>query len=415
MSSASEPSTRRAVYHAWPLLLAMALIIAGNGLQGTLIGVRATLEGFPTVVVGFVMSGYFVGFLVGTFLVPRLTWRVGHIRTYAGLASLASTATLLHLLVVQPVAWGVFRVVTGFCLAGLYIVAESWLNGASTNATRGRLLAVYMVLYSLAMAASQGLFALGDPVGVGLFIVASVLVSLAVVPISLTPTRAPETERPSGIPVRELFVAAPLGMAAAAFAGLSNGAMLSAGPVYATDAGMSPSQVGVFMAAGLVGGLVFQWPIGALSDRFSRRRVILAATGVAGLVAILAASVDPLSPAMTAMAFAFGAVSYSMYSIAISHVNDVVPAGRLVAASAAMLLVNGVGAIAGPLLGTVAISVFGTGAFWWGLGGVHLLLVLFAGYRLATRRVVDVDHKRPYLPIPARSTLALHRLGRRQT
>jgi MFS family permease len=388
----------------------MALIMLGNGLQGTLIGVRATLEGFPATVTGFVMSGYFVGFLLGSSLAPKLIWQVGHVRVYAGLASLASTATLAHLIVINPLAWGLFRIVTGFCLAGLYIVAESWLNGASSNANRGKLLSVYMLTFSLAMAGSQGLLRFDDPGGFKLFILASVLVSLAVVPISLTPTRAPAFEEPTGVPIRELFRAAPLGMTAAAVTGMSNGALLSGGPVYGLEAGMTATRVGTFIAVTLIGGLIFQWPLGALSDRISRRRVILGVTTIAAIAAVIAIELDPLGVSFLVIALVFGGMTYPMYSVSISHVNDVVPDDKLVAASAAMIMVNGFGAISGPIVATVSLSVLGPTGFWVALALVHSALGFFASYRVLAKRNIEITRKRRFLPIPSRATAPAHRL-----
>ena len=410
-------STTQAVFRAWPLFLAMALIILGNGLQGTLIGIRATLEGFPPAVTGFVMSGYFVGFLFGSSVTPRLMWQVGHVRVYAGLASLASTATLAHLIVINPIAWGFFRIITGFCLAGLYIIAESWLNGVSTNANRGRLLSVYMLTFSVAMAAGQGLLRFDDPGGFKLFIVASVLVSLAVVPISLTPTRAPAFEEPTGVPIRDLFTAAPLGMVTVIITGLSNGAILSGGPVYGAEAGMNAPRIGVFIAATLLGQLFFQLPIGALSDRISRRRVIFGVTTMAAVVAAFAMELDPLGRPFLLIAFVFGGMTYPMYSLAISHVNDVVPEDKLVAASAAMIMANGVGAITGPIIATVSVAFLGPIGFWFSLAAVHGSLAVFAGYRLLVKRNIDVTErgKGHFIGIPFRATSAAHRLLRDRT
>lgn len=407
-------STTHAVFRAWPLFLAMALIMLGNGLQGTLIAIRATLEGFPPAVTGFVMSGYFVGFLFGSSIAPKLMWQVGHVRVYAGLASLASTATLAHLIFINPFAWGIFRIITGFCLAGLYIVAESWLNGASTNANRGKLLSVYMLTFSLAMAGGQGLLRFDSPGGFKLFIVASVLVSLAVVPIALTPTRAPAFEEPTGVPIRDLLRAAPLGVVTVMITGLSNGAILSGGPVYGAEAGMSAPRIGIFIAATLIGQLFLQWPIGALSDRISRRRVIFGVTSIAAIVATSAMQLDPLGQGFLIMAFLFGGMTYPMYSLAVSHVNDVVPEDKMVAASAAMIMVNGLGAIAGPIIATISVTILGPVGFWFSLAAVHGTLGVFAGYRLLTKRNIALaDHgKGRFAAIPFRATSAAHRLLR---
>ena len=319
-------------------------------------------------------------------------------------ASLASTATLAHLIVINPFAWGFFRIITGFCLAGLYIVAESWLNGASTNANRGKLLSVYMLTFSLAMAGSQGLLRFDDPGGFKLFILASVLVSLAVVPISLTPTRAPAFEEPTGVPIRELFKAAPLGMTAAAVTGTSNGALLSGGPVYGLEAGMSAARVGLFIAVTLIGQLVFQWPLGALSDRISRRRVILGVTTMAAIAAGIAVEVDPLGAPFLLIALVFGGMTYPMYSLSVSHVNDVVPEDKLVAASAATIMVNGLGAIAGPIVATSSLGLFGPSGFWIALLAVHGTLAVFAGYRVLRIRDLAIVRKGRFLPIPSRAT-----------
>jgi MFS family permease len=370
------------------------------------------LEGFPAAVTGFVMSGYFFGFLLGSSLAPRLMWQVGHVRVFAGLASLASTATLAHLIIINPFAWGLFRIVTGFCLAGLYIVAESWLNGASSNANRGKLLSVYMLTFSLAMAGSQGLLRFDDPGGFKLFLLASALVSLAVVPISLTPTRAPAFEEPAGVPIRELFRAAPLGMTAAAVTGMSNGALLSGGPVYGLEAGMNAARVGLFIGTTLIGQLILQWPLGALSDRVSRRRVILGATTVAAIAAVAAIDLDPLGGPFLLVALVFGGTTYPLYSLSMSHVNDIVPEDKLVAASAAMIMVNGLGAISGPIIATVSLSVLGPSGFWIALSLVHGGLGLFASYRVIRRRSIEITKKGHFLPIPSRATAPAHRMLR---
>lgn len=412
VTSMREGSTTQAALRAWPLFVAMALIMMGNGLQSTVIGVRATLEGFPTTVTGLVMSGYYIGFLASSAMSPKMLWQVGHVRVYAGLASLASTATLAHLIVINPWAWMIFRMITGFCLAGLYIVAESWLNGASTNENRGRLLSIYMLVFSVATAASQGLLSVADIGGFKLFVFASVLVSLAVVPISLTPTSAPNFEEPSGVPIRALFKAAPLGMSGALITGLTNGALVAAGPVYGTEVGMSVARIGLFIALGLIGQLLFQWPLGAISDRVSRRKVLLAVTTFAALAAGFAITLDPLGPQLMAVAFVYGGLSYSMYSLSISHVNDVVASDKLVAASAAMVMAGGIGAIIGPLAGTGAIELIGPRGFWLVLVVFNGSLAVFATYRVTLFRQIDINEKRHFKMVPSRSTSMALRLMR---
>ena len=270
-----------AIASAWALLLGIALIMLGNGLQGTLLGVRATLEGFGTGTTGLVMTGYFAGFLAGSMIVPRLLANVGHIRVFAALASLASGAALLHTVFVTPVSWFMIRVITGFCFAGLYVVAESWINDAATNRTRGQLLSVYMIMVLGGMGSGQLLMNLSDPRGFELFVLVSVLVSFALIPITLSVGRAPAFEAPESIGIRALFRASPLGVAGAFLIGIAHSALYSMGPVYGTEIGLAVDRTALFIAVALFGGLVLQWPIGWLSDRFDRRKVIVAVAWIA--------------------------------------------------------------------------------------------------------------------------------------
>ncbi|MFP3915476.1 MAG: MFS transporter, partial [Actinomycetota bacterium] len=219
-------SPSRQALTVWPLFLAVGLLMLGNGLQGSLIGLRGDLEGFATPTVGVVMSGYYLGFLAASVITPKIVSRVGHVRVYAGLASLASTSTLAHLLVIEPAAWFLFRIVTGSCLAGLYIVAESWLNGATTHRTRGRILAIYMVVVTTGLACGQLLLTAADPGGFILFVLASLLVSLAVVPVSLVSFPAPAIPGFERIPYRAILRAAPIGLVGALVTGAANGAVL---------------------------------------------------------------------------------------------------------------------------------------------------------------------------------------------
>jgi MFS family permease len=201
-----------AVRSCWALLLGIALMMLGNGLQGSLLGIRASLEGFPTTATGILMSGYFAGFLAGSVLAPKLVARVGHVRVFAALASLASTAILVHVVWVNPVTWTVIRLVSGFCYAGLYVVCESWLNDQATNETRGQLLSIYMVVMLGGAAGGQGLLNLADPSGVNLFILVSVLVSLSLIPMLLSTGQMPPFDAPRPVGIRQLYHVSPTGV-----------------------------------------------------------------------------------------------------------------------------------------------------------------------------------------------------------
>lgn len=403
---------RAATRGAWPLFVALSFLMIGNGLQSSLVGLRANLEGFSTTVTGVVMTGYYVGFLGGAFFVPRIVGTVGHIRVYSGLASMGSIALLVYTLFVDPPLWFGMRVVTGFCLAGLYIVSESWLNGVVSNESRGRLLSVYMVVVSGGLAVGQLLLNVADPGGFQLFVLASVLVSLAVVPIALAPSNAPLVEQPErGLPFRDIFRIVPLGMAGVAVAGVSGGALFGMGAVWAADAGLGIGRISLFMGLALIGGMVFQWPLGALSDRISRRKVLLLATAASTVVAGWIWMLDTGSPLILAAALLFGGFSFPMYSLGVSHANDAIPADRLVAASAVLMFSNGAGAVLGPASASLAMTAFGVNGFWMFLVGIHGVFAVFIAYRLIVRRSMEVD-KGSFLSVPTRSTSLAIRLGR---
>lgn len=385
----------------WSLFVAMALVMLGNGLQGSLIGVRTQIEGFPSAVTGVVMAAYFAGFLGGSFLVPKFVAAVGHIRVFAALASAASTAALIHSIAVEPVTWALMRLLTGVCFAGLYVVAESWLNSAASNATRGRLLSIYMLVVLGGMAAGQLLLNLATPDGFELFVVSSVLISLAVVPISLVQAPAPEFELGPSTTLAELWRLSPLGVTAGLLTGAVNAAVLGMGPVYATQAGMSTARVTWFMAASLLGGLALQWPLGRLSDRFSRRRVVLAVSTAATVIALAAVTVDPSSNSVIVVAFVFGGLIFPMYSLAMSHVNDSVAPDKFVASAAGLLFVSGVGAVAGPLVVAGALAATGPDGYWWSMAMFYAPVALVAVYRLVRRARLD---ERRFVRIPLRAS-----------
>ncbi|MEL7487628.1 MAG: MFS transporter, partial [Pseudomonadota bacterium] len=259
------------------LLLAAALLIAGNGLQSTLLAVRAELEGFPLALIGLLMSAYYVGFIVGCRRGPRLIQRVGHIRTFTALASLVSAAALVHALIAEPVLWIALRVIAGFSMAGLYMIIESWINESVDNASRGRVLAAYRIIDLSALTAGQALLAVADPASFVLFSIISIIISLALIPVALTNAATPQPITKAQLDLGKMLAASPVAAAACFSAGAANGAFWAIGPVFAQRLGYSVSEVSFFMSAVVIGGAVAQWPIGFLSDRFDRRFVIAGA------------------------------------------------------------------------------------------------------------------------------------------
>lgn len=389
-----------AIAASWALLLGIGLMMLGNGLQGSLLGIRASLEGFPTAVTGLVMSAYFVGFLAGSTLAPRLVKRVGHIRVFSALASLASASVLLHAVFLTPGIWSLARLVTGFSYAGLYVVAESWLNDRATNETRGQLLSIYMIITLGSMASGQLLLNLGDPGGYVLFILASVLVSLALVPISLTARPAPSFEAPSHVGLKQLYDISPLGVLGCLATGVANGAFVGMGAVYAENIGLSVAQISIFMAIAIVGGVIFQWPLGHLSDKFDRRRVITVVTFLAALFALIAVIASSISPwVLFVIVCLFGGLSFPMYSLCLAHTNDHLKPDQLVAASGTLVLVVGIGASFGPTTAAALMSIVGANGFFWWLAIVHAAIGVFAIYRMSKRAAPAVEEHTHLIPV----------------
>ena len=394
-----------AISSAWALLLGIALIMLGNGLQNTLLGVRATLEGFGTATTGLVMTAYFVGFVSGSVIVPRLLANVGHVRVFAALASLASGATLVHTVFVTPLSWGLIRVATGFCFAGLYVVAESWINEAATNKTRGQLLSVYMIMVLGGSGSGQLLMNLSDPRSFELFVLVSVLISFALIPITLSVGRAPPFEAPEPIGIRALFRASPLGVTGAFLIGIAHSALYAMGPVFATEIGLDVERVALFIAVALFGGLVLQWPIGWLSDRFDRRRVIVAIAWVAATASMVAGvgGIDSYTVLIAATAL-LGGMSMPLYSLCGAHTNDHLTPRQIVAASATLVLVGGIGLTMGPLFAAVLMQAAGPQGIFWLLTLMHACIGAYGLFRMMRREPVPLDEQRTYDPVSFRTS-----------
>ncbi len=359
----------------------------GNGLQISLIGVRSTLEAFPTTVTGVIIAAYYVGFLVGSFQVPRVLKTVGHVRVFAAMASLASAAVLVNGLFVNPPVWIIMRGVTGLAMAGLYITSESWLNAKATNATRGRLLGTYMIMSMGGVSMGQALLGLGDPLKIDLFIVASIAVSLALVPLALTNVAAPDLGISRTIKLTTLWELAPLGIVAGFLTGMANGAFSGLITVYATLERFPIARIGLFAALGVLGGIAFQFPIGHLSDRVPRRRVIFGCASAGVIIMLVAATLAPGSPSMYLAVFLFGGILFPMYSLSISHINDVLDREQMLGAAAAFMFIFGVGAIIGPIVTAFVMDRFGSNGFFLTIALYYLPVAVYALWRIFTKAV----------------------------
>jgi len=382
----------------------MAIVMLSNGLQGTLLGLRATFEGFATETTGFVMSGYFAGFAAGSLLAPKLVHRVGHIRVFAALASLASVVPLLHGMIVDPYFWFAGRLVTGFSYAGIYVVAESWLNDRATNETRGTLLSVYMIANVGAMGLGPLLLNFSHPLTVDLFILASVLVSLALIPVLLAASAAPSIDELEKLSVLALYRLSPLGVVGITAVGMSNGALVSMGAVYADSLNFTVAEVSVFISLIFIGSVLLQFPIGMLSDRFDRRVVITVVNMLAAGILLFAIVTSLSSVTALMVAFAiFGGLSFPLYSLCGTHANDRLSSKQMVAASSTLVLVCGIGATIGAPAASYAMTTMGTQGFLWYFVIVHAGIGLFAIYRMTRRAAIPVSEQEnvAFTPHPA--------------
>ena len=380
----------------WALFLGVALLSLGSGLQNSLLGLRAEIESFPTTAIGFVATAFYAGFLAGSLVVPGVIQRVGHVRGFAALASLASTTALLHVVFIEPNLWILLRLVSGFAYAGLVIIAESWLNDRASNTTRGQLLAAYMVINIGSQGLGQLLLNLESPAHFQLFVLVSVLISLALIPLLLSMAPVPAVDSPQKVGLRELYRVSPLGVVGSFGAGLAHGALLGMGAVFARLAGLDVAGVSLFMGAIYLGAVILQWPVGRLSDLFDRRRVILGTTLVAAIVALTASNIEgELGPLLAAAAI-FGGVSLPMYSLCVSHTNDFLGPRQMVAASAALYFATGLGAALGPVTVAAAMSTFGAPGFFVFIAGVHGAVGGFALWRMLRRTAKPLAEQGSY-------------------
>ena len=392
MSDQSSPGLGGAIWSIWALLLGIGILMLGDGLQATLLAVRADQEGFSTTTTGLIMSAFFVGFLSGSMLTPKIMMQVGHIRVFAALAAMASAAILVHAVFLDVWVWIGLRLVSGFCFAGLYVVAESWLNERATNQTRGKLLSLYMVITYVGVGLGQLLLNLSDPQGYPLFVLTSILISIAVVPLLLSGGAAPKFSESVPIGIKALFKLSPLGMVTMFVEGFVTATFFALGPVYAQRLGLDVKSISWFMAAAVFGTVVLQWPIGAISDRFDRRIVLTVLLVLAAIASFAMVTVDSDNLVVLLISVAvFAGLALPLYSLCIAYTNDRLETNQMIAASGTLVLVNGLGSIAGPLLVAVVMDLTGNQGLWLAIGFGYALTALFALYRISRRKFRPIE------------------------
>ncbi|MDT8388173.1 MAG: MFS transporter [Thiogranum sp.] len=375
----------RTVLSIFSLLIAVAILLLGSGLLGTIIALRASAEFMSSNVTGLIMSGFFAGYVIGSYICPRIQQNVGHIRSFSTFAAIGSAAVILNGLWIDPLVWWLLRVITGISMLGMYLAIESWLGNLATNQNRGRLFAVYMTVNLLALGLGQYMLMIYGYEGIAPFTLSALFFSLALVPIALTRMREPGFVTVPHLGLRNLYATSPLGVIAVLISGLVAGGFWGMGPIYAMGAGLSERGVALFMSAVIFGGALLQWPIGHLSDNHDRRLVLanvsLIGAGAALVVYFIAAS--HLAWALI-VSIAFGGCAFSVYSLAVAHTNDHMEASQMLEASRGLLLLSGIGASIGPILAGFAVA-------WAGSHGLMLyfavLLVILSGYTVLRRRV----------------------------
>ena len=375
-----------------PLLATAGILIGGNGLQGTLIALRGSAEGFSPTIIGLIGAGYYLGFMVGCLRTPRLLQAIGHIRAFATMAALAAIAALTLVLVIDPVAWFLLRIVSGVCIASLFATVESWLNASVDNRSRARTLSIYRFVDLFSVTASQYLIALFGVAGFASFAVTAMLITLSLVPVSLADRSNPEKPADFSFSLRAVWHVSPLAVAGCITVGIANAAFRAIGPVYGEAIGLSVPEIASFMSAGIIGGVVLQYPLGMISDRIDRRFVLLIATGgatLAGIFLVAAARGDPYLNLIGI--FLFGAFSMPLYSLSCAHANDHVRSGDFVQVAAGLLFFWSAGAVAGPLCAAILIQHFGASMLFTFTSIFHGGFFIFTLLRMRARAGVTPE------------------------
>jgi MFS family permease len=369
------------------LLLGVSILMTGQGLQGTLLPVRAGLESFSTVSIGVMGAAYFLGFTIGCLKGGNLVRRVGHVRVFLAMTALGSSAPLVHGLFVNSFAWGLLRMISGFCFAALYVVIESWLNERSTNENRGTVFSIYVMISLTVLAVGQMMTLLYDPARWQLFALASVLVSLGAIPVALSTSPSPEQPTSVEIDVSRLFRLSPAAAVGCLATGLANGAFWSLAPVFTAAVSSETSLAAWFMTSAVAGGALAQWPLGSASDKIGRRKLLLAGAVsgivVAGLVISRFDTLDFAS--VNVLAALWGATAFPLYAISVAHANDYADPDDYVMVSGGLLLMYGVGAILGPFAASAVMTLTNASGLYLFTGAVHLAMAMFVVHRMLRR------------------------------
>ena len=410
---------QKEVKKSWALFLGIGTMMIAHGLQMQIMGIRSVLEDFNVLTTGIFMSGYYVGYFVGSKTTPNLVQKVGHIRVFAAFASLASLSALVAVAYVNPIMWTISRFITGISLVSCYVVSESWLNDRATNKNRGQLLSAYMIVLYSGLSIGMLLLNISEPKAYEPFILVSILLSLALVPILLIKRPAPKFKKIGTISIGELYEISPLGSVSSFATGMIHAAFFSLISVYATKAGFTLLETSILLFIATIAGVIGQGPIGYFSDIYDRRKVIVVTTFAGSALALMSilSSSDPLQNTYYMREFSLKKILFflfvggytslclPLFSLNLAHTNDFVPREKFVAAGGGLQLIFGIGAISGPIICSLFMGWFGLNGFFIFLILIHGLIGIFGLYRMRVRETAE-NPDSTFTPMPATITPA---------
>ncbi|ADZ72102.1 MFS transporter [Polymorphum gilvum] len=382
------------------LLTGSALLLMAGGLHGLLLPVRGLAEGFSDASLGLLGAGWAAGYVAGCLAVPVIVKRVGHIRSFGVLASLAAIAVLLNLLFMRPEVWIPLRAVSGFCFAGAAMIVESWLNERATNQTRGRIFGIYTMINLGATTIGQMLLTLGDPAGFAFFVIGSIIYSLSLLPTALSTAATPAPLTQARLDLRQLWRNSPVAVVAILLVGVSNGTFGTLGAVYGRRIGLEVSDIAIMMSLALLFGAVIQVPVGLISDRVDRRGVLVGMAVAAMSIGTTLAFAGGFGPwTVIMLVSAFGGMIYSMYPVILAHASDHAAPGDFLKTSGGLLLIFGAGTMIGPPAASLLMAATYPAALFHVTAAAHVLMVAFTVWRMTQRRPVDTEDKSEFVPV----------------
>lgn len=382
------------------LLLAIFILMAGSGFLSTLIAIRLESAGVPSLIIGLAATSYFTGLTLGSLRAELLIARIGHIRAFAAFVTVFSASSLVYAILELPTVWIVLRFIDGFAMAGVFVCLESWLNRQATPTNRSTVLAAYMIALYCGQAGGQFLLNLGQDAPDLPFMISAVLLSIALLPVLLTRMEQPQIEAITPFSIRKLYAASPLGIVGTLVTGAMLGAFYAMGAVYVQRIGMGLAQVALFTSCVIAGGVALQYPLGRLSDRFDRRRVIIACFAITAAVSAAIAALELPAIGTIAIGSVFGGFAFALYPLCVAHSNDHLDEDQRVGASSGLVLTYSVGAMAGPMIGSSAMSAFGPAGLFAVIGALSAGAALFGIWRTVRRAAVPTGEQQLFQSLP---------------